>query len=157
MRARPSPTTQTLATIISFPLVIALGLLLGWHIYLVAYNKTTIEYHEGVRSRTKGGHRVGKHIYDLGMFENPHSILGVRVYWFARPVLGNVEGVVLHVTDSARASCRSSLRLIADIRLFCLLRAVIMPRGAAGSRRGALQRATGSRFRRRWTRGRSRG
>ncbi|KAK8514804.1 hypothetical protein V6N12_057700 [Hibiscus sabdariffa] len=32
------------------PLSMALSVLLGWHIYLILQNKTTIEYHEGVRA-----------------------------------------------------------------------------------------------------------
>ncbi|KAK3445224.1 hypothetical protein EUGRSUZ_A01284 [Eucalyptus grandis] len=54
------------------PLCIALGVLLGWHIYLILHNKTTIEYHEGVRAMwlaEKGG-SVYNHPYDLGAYEN---------------------------------------------------------------------------------------
>lgn len=73
------PLAQTLATIVSFPLSIALAMLLCWHIYLVVHNKTTIEYHEGVRSKWKRGERrgtVGRHPYDLGLCHNLHAVLG---------------------------------------------------------------------------------
>ncbi|XP_039028691.1 probable protein S-acyltransferase 16 isoform X2 [Hibiscus syriacus] len=54
------------------PLSVALSVLLGWHIYLILQNKTTIEYHEGVRAlclAEKGG-TVYEHPYDLGAHEN---------------------------------------------------------------------------------------
>ncbi|KAK8705136.1 hypothetical protein V6N13_048744 [Hibiscus sabdariffa] len=63
------------------PLSIALSVLLGWHIYLILQNKTTIEYHEGVRATRlaeKGGN-VYKHPYDLGAFENLTTIAGLRL------------------------------------------------------------------------------
>ncbi|RVW87377.1 putative protein S-acyltransferase 16 [Vitis vinifera] len=58
------------------PLSVALMVLLGWHIYLILQNKTTIEYHEGVRAlylAEKGGN-VSKNFYDLGAYENLTSV-----------------------------------------------------------------------------------
>ena len=37
---------QTAATAVTLPLAIGLAVLLGWVVYLVVNNKTTIEYHE---------------------------------------------------------------------------------------------------------------
>ncbi|OUZ99276.1 zinc finger protein [Macleaya cordata] len=54
------------------PLAMALGILLGWHVYLILQNKTTIEYHEGVRAMWLA-EKVGNvytHPYDLGPYQN---------------------------------------------------------------------------------------
>ncbi|KAH1123359.1 hypothetical protein J1N35_006519 [Gossypium stocksii] len=63
------------------PLSVALSVLLGWHIYLILQNKTTIEYHEGVRAMwlaEKGG-TVYKHPYDLGAYENLTTVISINV------------------------------------------------------------------------------
>jgi palmitoyltransferase len=58
------------------PLTIALSVLFGWHIYLILQNKTTIEYHEGVRSMllSENGGEVYSHPYDLGVYDNLISV-----------------------------------------------------------------------------------
>ncbi|XVE96898.1 hypothetical protein REPUB_Repub02eG0263500 [Reevesia pubescens] len=69
------------------PLSMALSVLLGWHIYLILQNKTTIEYHEGVRAMwlaEKGGN-VYKHPYDLGAFENLTTVLGPSIFCWICP------------------------------------------------------------------------
>ncbi|WOL18673.1 putative protein S-acyltransferase 16 [Canna indica] len=67
------------------PLTIALSVLLGWHIYLILQNKTTIEYHDGVRAMCLA-EKVGnvyRHPYDLGIYENLVSVLGPNIFcWF---------------------------------------------------------------------------
>ncbi|CAN6471736.1 unnamed protein product [Victoria cruziana] len=73
-----SKTLYILCGTILVPLTVALSILLGWHIYLVFHNKTTIEYHEGVRAMwlaEKVGH-IYRHPYDLGVYENLISVLG---------------------------------------------------------------------------------
>ncbi|KAL9675398.1 hypothetical protein QQ045_003600 [Rhodiola kirilowii] len=68
-------------------LSVALSLLLSWHITLTLQNKTTIEYHEGVRAlwlAEKGG-EVYKHPYDLGADENLALILGPSVLTWVLP------------------------------------------------------------------------
>ncbi|GAY47918.1 hypothetical protein CUMW_108020 [Citrus unshiu] len=65
-------TAYVVSGLLLVPLSVALSVLLGWHIYLIFHNKTTIEYHEGVRAlwlAEKGG-TVYKHPYDLGIYEN---------------------------------------------------------------------------------------
>ncbi len=81
--AAASSLTQVVAIVVSLPLVAALAMLLGWHMYLVANNKTTVEYHEGVRAkRTAQAHRRGEargrtsHIYDVGLLANVQAALG---------------------------------------------------------------------------------
>lgn len=69
------------------PLSVALMVLLGWHIYLILQNKTTIEYHEGVRAlylAEKGGN-VSKNFYDLGAYENLTSVLGPSIFSWVCP------------------------------------------------------------------------
>ena len=83
--AAASSVTQTLAIVVSLPLFVALAMLLGWHVYLVSCNKTTVEYHEGVRARRTAqaqAHRRGEarmrsaHIYDIGLLKNFQAALG---------------------------------------------------------------------------------
>ncbi|KAH9301760.1 hypothetical protein KI387_013343, partial [Taxus chinensis] len=64
--------SYVLCASILFPLTLALIVLLVWHVYLLSLNKTTIEYHEGVRAMwldEKAG-RVYRHPYDLGLYPN---------------------------------------------------------------------------------------
>lgn len=77
-----SSASQTLAIMLCIVLVVMLGLLLAWHCYLVASNKTTVEYHEGVRAKRTGQADTNRrrtrsgHIYDLGLWDNIHAALG---------------------------------------------------------------------------------
>ncbi|MBA0716805.1 hypothetical protein Golax_015607 [Gossypium laxum] len=69
------------------PLSMALSGLLGWHIYLILQNKTTIEYHEGVRA-TWLEERAGnayKHPYDLGAYDNLTTVLGSNIICWICP------------------------------------------------------------------------
>ena len=84
--AAASSATQVVAIIISVPLVVALAMLLGWHVYLVLSNKTTVEYHEGVRAKRTAqvlrrgeGRASSSHIYDLGHYANVQAALGPQV------------------------------------------------------------------------------
>lgn len=74
-------TVYVISGLLLVPLTITLSVLLGWHIYLILQNKTTIEYHEGVRAMwlaEKGG-QVYKHPYDLGTFDNLTTVLGPNI------------------------------------------------------------------------------
>ncbi|EEF30829.1 zinc finger protein, putative [Ricinus communis] len=78
--------------VLLIPLSVALGILLGWHVYLILQNKTTIEYHEGVRAMwlaEKGGD-VYKHPYDIGAYENLTMVLGPSIFCWACPTSGHV-------------------------------------------------------------------
>lgn len=80
------------ATILA-PLSIALIVLLGWHIYLVLNNKTTIEYHEGVRARWLAGKagQVYRHPYDVGNFSNLIMVLGPNLMtWLCPTFVGHI-------------------------------------------------------------------
>mmetsp|Transcript_654 Transcript_654/g.2385 ORF Transcript_654/g.2385 Transcript_654/m.2385 type:complete len:399 (+) Transcript_654:224-1420(+) len=80
-RSSEQPTTSTLLQVammcINIPLILGLGLLFGWHCYLVWTNRTTIEFHDGVRAKwlNSQGQRLS-HPYDLGACDNLFEILG---------------------------------------------------------------------------------
>ncbi|CAO2189323.1 unnamed protein product [Urochloa humidicola] len=65
-----SPRTSIIVCgVLLCPLALALMVLLGWHVYLILHNKTTIEYHEGVRAMwlaEKAGN-LYHHPYNLGV------------------------------------------------------------------------------------------
>ncbi|XP_020210753.1 probable protein S-acyltransferase 16 [Cajanus cajan] len=86
-------TVYVLSGLLLFPLSIGLCVLLGCHIYFILHNKTTIEYHEGVRAlwlAEKGG-SIYKHPYDLGPYENLTSVLGPNILRWLWPT-GNHMG-----------------------------------------------------------------
>ncbi|KAK3138584.1 hypothetical protein QOZ80_5AG0370760 [Eleusine coracana subsp. coracana] len=85
-------TSLIISGVIICPLTLALAVLLGWHVYLIVQNKTTIEYHEGVRAMwlaEKGGD-LYHHPYDLGVYENLISVLGPNIFCWLCPVLNSV-------------------------------------------------------------------
>lgn len=89
-----SASLRICCAIVTVPLLIALGVLLAWHLYLLSCNKTTIEYHEGVRAKwlaAKAGEEY-KHPYDLGWERNAVQLLGpVGVCWLC-PTSGDQSG-----------------------------------------------------------------
>lgn len=85
-------TSYIICGILLFPLTFALTVLLGWHIYLVLRNKTTIEHHEGVRAMwlaEKDG-SVYRHPYHLGAYENLASVLGSNILCWVCPTTGHI-------------------------------------------------------------------
>ncbi|KAK2657836.1 hypothetical protein Ddye_010888 [Dipteronia dyeriana] len=78
-------TVYVISGLLLVPLSLALVVLFVWHICLILQNKTTIEYHEGVRAMwlaEKGG-QIYKHPYDLGVYENLTTVLGPNIFsWF---------------------------------------------------------------------------
>ncbi|PON40291.1 Zinc finger, DHHC-type, palmitoyltransferase [Parasponia andersonii] len=59
-------------------LSLTLGTLLGWHIYLIIHNMTTIEYYEGIRAAwmaRKSGQNY-RHPFNLGACKNITLVLG---------------------------------------------------------------------------------
>ena len=102
---------EVAALMISFPLLIAIGLLFTWHVWLTSRNCTTIEHYEGVRSKVtltqsidengetssargesdSNGGKVTRtttsttitHPYSLGLSGNLREVLGAKMrYWF---------------------------------------------------------------------------
>ncbi|XP_060957837.1 probable protein S-acyltransferase 16 isoform X2 [Cannabis sativa] len=98
-------TLYVISGIMLIPLSVALSVLLGWHIYLVLQNKTTIEYHEGVRAMwlaEKGGN-VYSHPYDVGAFENLTTVLGPNIFCWICPTSGHI-GTGLRFRTSSKFS-----------------------------------------------------
>ncbi|XP_073261417.1 probable protein S-acyltransferase 16 isoform X3 [Populus alba] len=90
-------TIYVISGLLLVPLSVALGVLLGWHVYLILQNKTTIEFHEGVRAMwlaEKEGH-VYKHPYDVGAYENLTTVLGPSISCWVCPTSGHI-GSGLH-------------------------------------------------------------
>lgn len=92
-----SPTIAPLLKGICFVtvilLLVALGVLLIWHIYLTLSNKTTIEYYEGVRAKwlAKKAGEAYRHPYDLGIVNNLLVILGPNIVcWGCPPAIGHI-------------------------------------------------------------------
>ncbi|XP_010262553.1 PREDICTED: probable protein S-acyltransferase 16 isoform X3 [Nelumbo nucifera] len=85
-------TIYIISGLLLVPLSVALSILLGWHIYLILWNKTTIEYHEGVRAMwlaEKVGN-VYQHPYDLGPYENLTSVLGPNIFTWLCPTARHI-------------------------------------------------------------------
>ncbi|KAK9123940.1 hypothetical protein Sjap_013542 [Stephania japonica] len=82
-----SNTSYIISGILLVLLTVALSILLGWHIYLILRNKTTIEYHEGVRAMwlAKKVGNVYQHPYDLGPYENLTLVLGPSIFTWLCP------------------------------------------------------------------------
>ncbi|KAI3983278.1 hypothetical protein MKX01_013345 [Papaver californicum] len=66
----------------------------GWHVYLLAQNMTTIEYHEGIRASwlaKKSGQNY-RHPYNLGLYKNITSTLGSNVFkWLWPTAVGHLK------------------------------------------------------------------
>jgi hypothetical protein len=84
---------QVICTIVVLGALVTVGLLLAWHVYLLLHNKTTIEYHEGVRARwlaEKAGQHY-RHPYDVGVFTNLSMALGHNVAcWLCPTATGHL-------------------------------------------------------------------
>ncbi|KAJ4704649.1 S-acyltransferase [Melia azedarach] len=103
-------TAYVISGLLLVPLSIALSVLLGWHIYLILQNKTTIEYHEGVRAlwlAEKGG-TVYKHPYDLGVYENLTAALGPNIFSWVCPTSNHI-GSGLHFRAAYRGTAGASM------------------------------------------------
>lgn len=87
---------QVVALLLSAFLLMFVSFLLGWHLYLLFMNKTTIEYHEGVRAKAvaKGGAKLQRpHPYDLGdPLSNLEATFGHKIMGWAFPIKASAEG-----------------------------------------------------------------
>nr|KJB68730.1 hypothetical protein B456_011G2379002 [Gossypium raimondii] len=66
-------------------LSVTLGTLLGWHIYLITHNMTTIEYYEGIRAAwlAKKSGLSYRHPFDISVYKNITLVLGPNTLrWF---------------------------------------------------------------------------
>ncbi|KAJ4720744.1 S-acyltransferase [Melia azedarach] len=68
-------------------LSLTLGTLLGWHVYLIIHNMTTIEYYEGIRAAwlaRKSGQSY-RHPFDVGVYKNITLVLGPNMLTWLCP------------------------------------------------------------------------
>ncbi|KAJ9545565.1 hypothetical protein OSB04_025272, partial [Centaurea solstitialis] len=75
-------------------LSLTLGTLLGWHIYLLTHNMTTIEYYEGTRAAwlAKKSGQIYRHTYDVGVYRNVTMVLGPNMLkWLFPSALSHVK------------------------------------------------------------------
>ncbi|CAL9079197.1 unnamed protein product [Musa textilis] len=79
---------------VTIMLSLAFGSLLGWHIYLLTHNLTTIEYRAAVRAMwlaKKSGQKY-HHQFDLGIYNNLIMILGPNILkWFCPAAAGHLK------------------------------------------------------------------
>eukprot|EP00267_Zea_mays_P055384 XP_020408719.1 uncharacterized LOC100217160 isoform X4 [Zea mays] len=95
---------QILAGVLLFFLSLTIGSLLGWHIYLLCHNMTTIEYREAVRARwlaKKSGQKY-RHRFDLGILKNIQMILGPNILcWLCPTATGHLnDGTEFQITNN---------------------------------------------------------
>ncbi|BBN17498.1 palmitoyltransferase ZDHHC3/7/25 [Marchantia polymorpha subsp. ruderalis] len=106
-----SAIVKVVCAVVLVPLLVAVTVLLAWHVYLLLHNKTTIEYHEGVRARwlaEKAGHHY-RHPYDLGVVSNIVTLLGPSAtFWFIPTATGHVGSGLQFRTFYDQADPRSS-------------------------------------------------
>ncbi|XP_068669252.1 probable protein S-acyltransferase 16 isoform X2 [Aristolochia californica] len=94
-------TSFIICAVLLVPLTLALSILLGWHIYLTLHNKTTIEYHEGVRAMWLA-EKVGniyRHPYDLGAYENLVTVLGPSILCWICPTSRHIGSGIRYRTS----------------------------------------------------------
>lgn len=75
-------------------LSLTLATLLGWHLYLISHNMTTIEYYEGTRAAwlAKKSGQSYHHPFDVGVYKNMTLILGPNmVKWFWPTAMSHIK------------------------------------------------------------------
>lgn len=75
-------------------LSLTLGTLLGWHIYLIIHNMTTIEYYEAIRAlwlARKSGQSY-RHPYNVGVYKNITLVLGPNMLnWLCPTAVNHIK------------------------------------------------------------------
>ncbi|KAG4127369.1 hypothetical protein ERO13_D10G212000v2 [Gossypium hirsutum] len=75
-------------------LSVTLGTLLGWHIYLITHNMTTIEYYEGIRAAwlAKKSGLSYRHPFDISVYKNITLVLGPNTLrWFCPTSMSHLK------------------------------------------------------------------
>lgn len=72
------------------PMCLMVNAFLGWQVYLMTTNQTSIEFHNNSEIDTKMRHRQGKrasfkHIYGVGVIENVSNFLGSDPWYWLLP------------------------------------------------------------------------
>lgn len=83
----PLKTFYVFCGTVVLALSLILGTLLGWHIYLIIHNMTTIEYHEGIRAAwlAKKSGLSYRHPFDVGVYKNISLVLGSNMLTWLCP------------------------------------------------------------------------
>ncbi|KAL9419097.1 hypothetical protein AB3S75_034471 [Citrus x aurantiifolia] len=83
----PLKTFYVFCGTVMLALSLILGTLLGWHIYLIIHNMTTIEYHEGIRAAwlAKKSGLSYRHPFDVGVYKNISLVLGSNMLTWLCP------------------------------------------------------------------------
>lgn len=83
----PLKTFYVFCGTVVLALSLILGTLLGWHIYLITHNMTTIEYHEGIRAAwlAKKSGLSYRHPFDVGVYKNISLVLGSNMLTWLCP------------------------------------------------------------------------
>lgn len=83
----PLETFYVSCGIVMLALSLILGTLLGWHIYLIIRNMTTIEYYEGIRAAwlAKKSGLSYRHPFDVGVYKNISLVLGSNMLTWLCP------------------------------------------------------------------------
>ncbi|KDP30472.1 hypothetical protein JCGZ_16151 [Jatropha curcas] len=93
-RSMPLKIFYVLSGVMMMALAATLGALLGWHIYLMTNNMTTIEYHEGIRAAwlaRKSGQSY-RHPFDISVYKNITLILGPNMLkWFCPTAVSHLK------------------------------------------------------------------
>lgn len=75
-------------------LSLTLGTFLGWHIYLLTHNMTTIEYYEGIRAAwlAKKSGQSYRHPFNVGVYKNITLVLGPNMLkWLCPSSVGHLK------------------------------------------------------------------
>ncbi|XP_024031714.1 probable protein S-acyltransferase 15 [Morus notabilis] len=76
-------------------LSLTLGTLLGWHIYLINHNMTTIEYYEGIRTAwlTRKSGQNYRHPFNVSAYRNITLVLGPNMLkWLCPTSVSHLKG-----------------------------------------------------------------
>lgn len=90
----PLETFYVSCGIVMLALSLILGTLLGWHIYLIIRNMTTIEYYEGIRAAwlAKKSGLSYRHPFNVGVYKNISLVLGSNMLtWFCPTAVSHLK------------------------------------------------------------------
>ncbi|CAL5407365.1 unnamed protein product [Camellia sinensis] len=90
----PQDLLLFISGVIIVGLSLTLGTLLGWHIYLIIHNMTTIEYYEAIRAAwlaRKSGQSY-RHPYNVGVYKNITLVLGPNMLnWLCPTAVNHIK------------------------------------------------------------------
>ncbi|KAM1336754.1 hypothetical protein ACFX13_041793 [Malus domestica] len=96
-----SDSHKVMSGLVMASLTVMLGALLGWHIYLITNNMTTIEYYEGIRAAWLAGKsgQSYRHPYNLSVHKNISLVLGPSMLkWLCPTSVGHLKDGLMFPT-----------------------------------------------------------